>query len=138
MPPESQSERDRLLVVDDEPLNRELLRRVLHQEYEIEEAEDAATAIKILEAEEAFRVILCDQLMPGRSGSDLAQEVKVRWPQTAFLLITGYDDDPQVVEARARGLVRDVVTKPWSARGLKSLLRSVLDEPNDEPANRPD
>ena len=115
----------RILVVDDEPMNRELLRRVLQSLYTIEEAEDADRAVAVLEAGD-FDVVLCDQLMPGRPGTELASDVKNRWPRTKFLLITGYDDDPQVLEAKAQGLVHEVVTKPWTARGLKALLESVL------------
>jgi two-component system response regulator HupR/HoxA len=123
----SESDRKRVLIVDDEPLNRDLLRRVLHSEYECEEAEDAAAAVVQMESNGPFDMVLCDQLMPGRSGTELADDVKTRWPQATFLLITGYDDDPQVREAKARGTVRKVVTKPWTARGLKALLKTVLD-----------
>jgi CheY-like chemotaxis protein len=69
----SDTDRPRLLIVDDEMLNRELLRRVLHRSYEIEEAEDAIQAINVLEqCGDDVRLILCDQLMPGRSGTELA------------------------------------------------------------------
>jgi two-component system response regulator HupR/HoxA len=112
-----------VLVVDDEPLNRELLRRVLQREYEISEAEDAIQALEMIESTQGgYRVVLCDQLMPGKSGSELAEEVSARWPNTLFLLITGYDDDPQVQAARDRGVVHHVVTKPWTARGLKAVI----------------
>ena len=121
----SEPHRKRLLIVDDEPLNRDLLCRVLKDDYACEEAEDADAAIAVLEAAEAIDVILCDQLMPGRSGTELAEEVRLRWPTVTFLLITGYDDDPQVREARARGTVHRVVTKPWTARGLKALLAEI-------------
>lgn len=106
-------------------MNRELLRRVLQSQYAIEEAEDADRAVKALEAGK-FDAVLCDQLMPGRPGTELASDVKTRWPSVKFLLITGYDDDPQVLEAKAQGIVHEVVTKPWTARGLKALLESVL------------
>jgi two-component system response regulator HupR/HoxA len=115
----------RILIVDDEPLNRELLRRVLQADYAVEEAEDADAAVARLEAA-AFDAVLCDQLMPGRTGTELALDARARWPATRFLLITGYDDDPQVRAARATGAVHEVVTKPWTARGLKDILRKLL------------
>ena len=116
-----------ILVVDDEPLNRELLRRVLNRDYDVHEAEDAEEALALIQKQDpAFRVVLCDQLMPGKSGTDLAEEVYGKYPHMSFLLITGYDDDPQVRDARAKGQVREVVTKPWTARGLKELISSLL------------
>lgn len=117
----------RILVVDDEPLNRELLRRVLQADYCVVEAEDADDAQRQLETQ-PFDAVLCDQLMPGRTGTELASDVRSRWPQTRFLLITGYEDDPMVRESIASGVVHHVVTKPWTARGLRELLQRVLSE----------
>ncbi len=117
----------RILIVDDEPLNRELLRRVLQRDYDIEEAEDAAIALAALErADSGIELVLCDQLMPGRSGSDLAAEVHERWPDVVFFLLTGYDDDEGVLAAQQSGIIRGVVSKPWRASSLKALLEQVL------------
>ncbi|MCG8424355.1 MAG: response regulator [Proteobacteria bacterium] len=118
-----------LLIVDDEMLNRELLRRVLHRDYEIEEAEDANTALDILERRgEEIQLILCDQLMPGRSGTQLAADVRENWPSIHFLLLTGYDDDPVVVEALDKGLIGEVVAKPWRGSALKRRIAQRLDK----------
>jgi two-component system response regulator HupR/HoxA len=126
MPSESDI-RPRLLIVDDEMLNRELLRRVLHRSYEIEEAEDANQAISVLEqCGDEVRVILCDQLMPGRTGTELAAEVRQRWPHINFLLLTGYDDDPGVLEAKENGTIAEVVPKPWRGNKLKQQIASLL------------
>lgn len=116
-----------VLIVDDEPLNRELLRRVLQREYAIEEAEDALHAVKLLEGRgEDIKLVLCDQLMPGRSGTDLAAEVHERWPGIVFLLLTGFDDDPEVEAAQERGIVHGVVAKPWRGAVLKERIQGVL------------
>jgi two-component system response regulator HupR/HoxA len=119
--------RPRLLIVDDEMLNRELLRRVLHRSYEIEEAEDATQAINVLEqCGDDVRLILCDQLMPGRTGTELAVEVRQRWPHINFLLLTGYDDDPGVAEAVEKGIIAEVVPKPWRGNSLKKRIADLL------------
>ncbi len=121
------TEAPRVLVVDDEPLNRELLRRVLKSQYQVEEASDADEAAAALHAgNPGFGVVLCDQLMPGRCGTELAAEVREAWPNLLFILLTGYDDDPQVLQAQKDGVVDFVVPKPWTARGLKELLKNAL------------
>lgn len=128
----SDNDRPRLLIVDDEMLNRELLRRVLHRSYEIEEAEDAIQAINVLEqCGHDVRLILCDQLMPGRSGTELAAEVRQRWPHINFLLLTGYDDDPGVVEAVENGTIAEVVPKPWRGANLKKRIAFLLGVPEE-------
>ena len=116
-----------VLIVDDEMLNRELLRRVLHRNYEIEEAEDANQAFGILERRgEDIKLILCDQLMPGRTGTELAADVRNNWPSIQFLLLTGYDDDPVVHQALQDGLIGEVVAKPWRGSALKRRIQEML------------
>lgn len=118
-----------VLVVDDEVLNRDLLRRVLKRDYDILEAEDASSAIAVLEQHGEIALVLCDQLMPGRCGTDLAGEVKSRWPGTRFVLLTGFDEDPQVRAAVGSGLVREVVAKPWRSDALRSRIAEIVRNP---------
>ena len=114
-----------LLVVDDEPENRDLLRRTLKRDFDVEDAEDALAALQVLSRREV-QLMLCDQLMPGKSGTDLAAEVKARWPGTRVVLLTGYDDDPEVAAAHADGRVAAVVGKPWQATRLRALIATLL------------
>ncbi len=116
-----------VLIVDDEPLNRELLRRVLQRQYDVIEAEDASAALdRLRERGSDVRVVVCDQLMPGRNGTELAPEVRQGWPEVRFILLTGYDDDPEVKRAHASGLIHEVVTKPWRGAALKELIAQHL------------
>jgi len=112
------------MVVDDEPLILDLLRRTLQRQFEIVEAISAAEALEWLAAHEgAVAVILCDQLMPGKSGTQLAAEVRGRWPAIRFVLVTGVDEHDDVVNARRDGVVDEVVPKPWNAALLRTRLR---------------
>jgi two-component system response regulator HupR/HoxA len=114
-----------ILVVDDEPLNRELLRRFLHRDHEVLEAEGVDQALNLLEGAAAnVRLIVCDYLMPGRSGVDLASEVRRRWPTIPVMLLTGFEGSDDVQAAVDQGLVHRLMTKPW--RGAQ--LRQVVDE----------
>jgi CheY-like chemotaxis protein len=115
-----------VLVVDDEPLNRDLLRRTLKRDFEVLEAEDAREAMALLAAREDIALVLCDQLMPGRNGSELAREVRALRPLLPFVLLTGYDDDPEVTAARTGGFVAAVVAKPWQAPALRGLVARLL------------
>jgi two-component system response regulator HupR/HoxA len=110
-----------LLIVDDEPLNRELLRRILYRDYHILEAPDAESALEELDRS-PVDILLCDQVMPGKSGTELAREVRQRFPGTVALLLTGYEDAPEVGEACREGILAEVVGKPWAAPELKAAL----------------
>lgn len=116
----------RVMLVDDEPLNLDLLRRTLVRQFEVVEAESAAVALAWLEAHAgAVAVILCDQLMPGQSGTELAAQVRAKWPQIRFVLVTGVDENAEVVAAKRAGIVDDIVGKPWNARNLRTRLHEL-------------
>ena len=114
-----------VLVVDDEPLNRDLLRRVLYRDYRILEAGDAEAALAHIGAG-AVDVMLCDQVMPGRTGTELVREVRRRAPKIIAMLLTGYEDAPDVTAALVDGVVDEVVGKPWVPAHLKALLVKAL------------
>ena len=112
------AERARILVVDDEPLNLDLLRRTLQREFDVAVASSAAEAVTWLDAEAgAVAVVLCDQLMPGRSGTELAAEIRERWPGVKFVLVTGVDEAEEVVAAQKAGLLDEVVAKMLGPTG---------------------
>jgi two-component system, NtrC family, response regulator HupR/HoxA len=117
--------RPTLLIVDDERMNRDLIRRVLHREYVILDAGDADAALAQL-ARAPVDVMVCDQVMPGRKGTELLLEVRQRYPRTALLLLTGYEDAPDIVVARRDGLDCEVVGKPWSAAQLREAIARAL------------
>jgi len=114
-----------VLVVDDEPFNRDLLRRVLFREYEVLEAYDADSAMTVLLGQ-TVDVIVCDHVMPGRSGAQLAREVRRMFPRTVALLLTGYEDAPEIGEARRDGIVLDVLGKPWAPARLKQAIAEAV------------
>ncbi len=123
------SSKQHLLIVDDEPLNRELLRRMLSPSYELSEASDAQEALEVLESEAGgVQLILCDYLMPGKSGAELAGIVRERWPGTTFLLLTGYDEDQEIADARENGSVHVVITKPWRTTELRATIASYFED----------
>ena len=118
-----------MLVVDDEPLNCELLKRVLYCDYDIEVAGCVTQALEVLEHQDGnVQLILCDQLMPGRKGTELAKEVAARWPHVRIILLTGFDDDDEVLAARKQGWVSDVVAKPWRSASLRIVVKEALQQ----------
>lgn len=114
-----------VLVVDDEPPVRQLLRRWLQAwGYAVTEAGNAAEALEVMLAGPAS-IMLCDIRMPGNDGLWLAERVREKWPHTAIIMATGVDDMPTVVKSRQAGAV-DYVLKPFG----RELLRQAFDRAN--------
>jgi CheY-like chemotaxis protein len=121
------SEKPRVLIVDDEPLNRDLLRRVLMWDYQIEEAADGKAALELL-GKASFDVIIADHAMPYVSGVELLTKARHDAPHTVGLLLTGYEDLPEVQEARIQGAVYGVIGKPFDHPVLLEMVRKAVAE----------
>ena len=85
----------RILVCDDHPLVRVTTARILNNRgYRALEAEDAATALALLEREAgAVDLLLTDVVLPGQHGPGLAREALARWPALRIVLMSGYAKD---------------------------------------------
>lgn len=119
--------RSLILVVDDEPANRALLRKLLaHHGYDLVEAEDGAQALASVEAEDPDLVLL-DVMMPRVDGIEVCQRLRSQ-PRHAglpILLLTALDRP----EDRARGLeagANDFLSKPFDELELAARIRSLL------------
>jgi DNA-binding NtrC family response regulator len=114
----------RLLVVDDEPLQLELVRGFLTKRgFEVETAADGEQAL------ERFRrarvdVVLTDQKMPGMSGLELIPAVRAIDPDVAVIVITAYGTIEDAVAAIKAGAT-DYLTKPVNLDALLHRLAQV-------------
>jgi response regulator RpfG family c-di-GMP phosphodiesterase len=125
----SDSERLRILYVDDEPVNLRLMRDVfallLHRPDAVQTAATPEEALRLVESE-VFDVVISDQRMPGMCGTDLLALVRERAPRSARMIVTGFPDDQAVCEALRSGVAEAIVTKPWKAQELAAIIRSLV------------
>jgi two-component system response regulator GlrR len=87
-----------ILCVDDEP-NSLVLRKLVLQKagYEVVTANSATAALDVL-ASTQVDLVLSDQLMPGLTGTELARQIKNRWPSLPVILISGVNEIPADAE----------------------------------------
>ena len=83
-----------ILCVDDEP-NSLVLRKLVLQKagYEVVTTNSALGALDVL-ASRQIDLVLSDQLMPGQTGTELARQIKDRWPSLPVILISGVNEIP--------------------------------------------
>lgn len=78
----------KVLLVDDEPMQRELLAGFLsNQGYQTLQAEHGEQALALFE-QEAISIVLLDQRMPGLSGEEVLARMKARNPRLRVIMIT--------------------------------------------------
>jgi signal transduction histidine kinase len=107
----------RVLIVDDDVGNLDVLRAFLDTDHGVREARSAEEALALLEVED-FDVIVTDQRMPGMTGIDLLSVVRERRPDVAGILLTAYTDMPVLVDAINRARVFRHMHKPWEPEDL--------------------
>ncbi len=124
------TKKQKILVVDDEPDNLDLLYRTFHREFKVLRAENGPDALNILEREGDIAVIISDQRMPQMSGTEFLSLTAQRYPDIIRIILTGYTDVEDLVEAINSGKVFKYVTKPWDDEQLKQVVRQATDTHN--------
>ncbi|MGC1394825.1 MAG: response regulator, partial [Coleofasciculaceae cyanobacterium] len=122
--------RPKLLVVDDEPDNLDLLYRTFHRDYRVLRAENGPEALEILANEQDVAVIISDQRMPLMSGTEFLSLTANKYPDIIRIILTGYTDVEDLVDAINAGKVFKFVTKPWNADELKAVVSQAMETHN--------
>jgi GAF domain-containing protein/class 3 adenylate cyclase/ActR/RegA family two-component response regulator len=120
----------KILVVDDEPDNLDLLYRTFYRDYKVLRATSGPAALDLLASEGDVSVIISDQRMPMMSGTEFLSLTATQYPDIIRIILTGYTDVEDLVEAINAGKVFKYVTKPWEAEELKAVVRQALDTHN--------
>jgi two-component system cell cycle response regulator len=125
LPPQA-VEAPTLLLVDDDAVVLDILAEVLsHDGYRILTASSGAQALDLL-ARERVHVILCDQWMPGMSGTELMEQVHARHPQAVRLILSGQPESADIAQALASGIVDAFHAKPWTGAALLDGVKAAF------------
>jgi len=117
-----------LLFVDDEEGVLHALRRIfLDENYQIFTATTGDKALAIMEKAKVHLVI-SDHRMPGMTGAELLKEIKLKWPETIRIMLTGYADVQSVMGAVKEGAVYKFITKPWNEEDLRLTVSLALQQ----------
>ena len=124
-----------ILIAEDDDNVREFVSRALnHAGHAVTQAEDGGLAAEIMQEQQgAFDLLLSDIKMPVMDGIALALNVAAAWPEVTIVLMTGFADQRE----RASGLnaiAHDVITKPFSAAGIRTAVADALAARGARPA----
>ncbi len=119
------AEEHRILVVDDEEAQRELLSTILSSEgYQVETAAGGEQAVAKV-GERAFHLVLLDLRMGGMGGVEALRQIKRLSPQTQVLMLTAFASVESAVEAMRAGAL-NYLSKPVDIEELKVLVEKTL------------
>ncbi|MDJ0800521.1 MAG: SpoIIE family protein phosphatase [Calothrix sp. MO_167.B12] len=117
----------KLMVVDDELDNLELLYRTFRRDFQVYKAHNAEVALDILAEQGEMAVIISDQRMPEINGTEFLSMTVERFPDTMRILLTGFTDVEDLVEAINSGQVYKYITKPWKPDKLKAVVEQAIE-----------
>ena len=117
----------KMLVVDDEPDNLDLLYRTFRRDFQVLKAESGIHALDVLAKEGEVAVIISDQRMPEMKGTEFLSKTVPQFPDTVRIILTGFTDIEDLVDAINSGQVYKYITKPWDPNELKAVVQRAAE-----------
>lgn len=117
----------RILIVDDDGVIREGLRRVLAaKDFEAEAYGSGYLAIEQMQ-QRNFDLVITDLKMPGMNGIEVLKAIRTLQPEVPIIMITGYSTVDSAVEAMKNGAI-DYIGKPFTPEDILSKVASALEQ----------
>lgn len=126
--PEKQSS-PRMLVVDDDPVNRMVLVTLLSQQgYEVDEAEGGSSALELIEMNPSYDILILDVMMPVMSGFELARHIrrKSTKDELPIIFLSAMDQEEDIAEGYRVG-GNEYLGKPLIKERLLDSIRSLVE-----------
>jgi len=116
-----------LLFVDDEANILNALRRLFRPlGYAIFTAGSGVEALELLE-HQPVNLVISDMRMPQMDGAQLLEQIRIKWPETVRILLTGYADVASTMDAINKGEIYRYIAKPWEDNDIILLVRHALE-----------
>jgi signal transduction histidine kinase/class 3 adenylate cyclase/ActR/RegA family two-component response regulator len=118
----------KILVVDDEPINQQVLKnQLMLQSYHVVSAMNGIEALQILDSGEHFDLVLLDVMMPRMSGYEVCREIRKRFlpSELPVIMITAKNQVSDLVEGLDMG-ANDYLTKPFSKDEILARIKTHL------------
>ncbi|MBV6625984.1 MAG: response regulator [Rivularia sp. (in: Bacteria)] len=119
--------KQKILVVDDEPDNLDLLYRTFRRDFQVLKADSGTNALQVLAEEGEVAVIISDQRMPEMKGTEFLSKTLPQFPDTVRIILTGFTDIEDLVDAINAGQVYRYITKPWDPEELKGVVQRAAE-----------
>ncbi len=116
----------RVLYLDDEENNLRSFKAAFRREYDVYIANTSEAAFNIIKSVSP-QVIFSDQRMPVTTGVEFFNAVRQVFPDPVRILITGYTDVNDIIDAINKGHIYRYITKPWSEHEVRVAIDNAFD-----------
>ncbi|CAM1347723.1 sigma-54-dependent transcriptional regulator [Tenacibaculum insulae] len=119
----------KILIIEDEAAIRRVLKKIISEEneaYQVEEAENGLIGIEMIKKTD-YDLVLCDIKMPKMDGVEVLEKAKKIKPETPMVMISGHGDLDTAVNTMRLGAF-DYISKPPDLNRLLNTVRNALDK----------
>lgn len=116
----------KILYVDDEIINLELLQLTYMNEFRVITASSAREGLELLSRNPDIHVVISDLKMPGMNGLEFIKEIKSKNKDKVCMLLTGYMESEIMMEGFNKELIFRYLMKPWDKEELEGCIREAL------------
>ncbi|WP_233900807.1 sigma-54-dependent transcriptional regulator [Tenacibaculum piscium] len=119
----------KILIIEDESAIRRVLKKIISEEnetYQVEEAQDGLIGLEMIKNND-YDLVLCDIKMPKMDGVEVLEKAKKIKPETAMVMISGHGDLDTAVNTMRLGAF-DYISKPPDLNRLLNTVRNALDK----------
>ena len=116
-----------LLFIDDESNILAALKRLFRPlGYTVLTAENGTEALALLK-KQTVDLVISDMRMPQMNGAEVLEQIRLKWPEVARILLTGYADLGSTIDAINRGGINRYISKPWDDNDIVLVVRDALE-----------
>ena len=119
-------QKPKIAFIDDEPRILRSLKMHFRQSHDVFVTTDATELMKYV-SEHDVQVVISDQRMPDKQGTEVLRDIKAASPNTIRILLTGYADLNAVIDSVNDGEIYRYITKPWQNDELKKIVNKATD-----------
>jgi len=128
--------KNRILIVDNEPdIIFAFQQTLLREPYEIHFAFGSEGALKVLNRT-SVKAVISDQCLPRMEGAELLSIIKVKYPETVRIILSGSTSVADAIKAVNAGEVYRFLVKPWNDAEIIAALRSAVEKYDAEMETR--
>lgn len=120
----------KILYVDDEEINLELLQLTFMNELEVITATSAKEGLQLLMENPGIPVVISDLKMPEMNGLDFIKEIKSSYPGKICMLLTGFMESEIMMEGFNKELIFRYIMKPWKKVVLMEAIEQAFSKQN--------
>lgn len=118
----------KILFVDDDVNILQAYKRQLRRQFDLHIAEGPEAGLKMVSGDDTFAVVISDFSMPGMNGVEFLSEVKKRSPDSVRIMLTGFANATNAINAVNEGNIFRFLSKPCSPEQLAVSLHAGLDQ----------